>query len=127
MALTVMVFFVAQTASTDVSSVPVDPPTGEGLQVTIDLPGFAASLGYLALVFFTTWLLSAVAIRLTGPRLLDMPLGMRALWVLATPVLLAIGVQIVIEVAYVLSGISDRLSDDIGFDRRAFLGSCAGE
>jgi len=113
MALTVTVFFIAQTASTDVSSVPVDPPTGEGLQVTIDLPGFTASLGYLALVFLTTWLLSAVAIRLTGPRLPDMPLGMRALWVLAAPVLLAIGVQIVIEVAYVLPGISDRLSDDI--------------
>lgn len=114
MALTVTIFFAAGTASTDVSSMPVEQPAGDGLQVTVDMPGLMTSLGYLMLVFLTTWLLSAVAIRLTGSRLQNMPLGMRALWVLAAPVLLAIGVQIVIEAAYVLPGISESLSSDIG-------------
>jgi len=113
MATTVTIFFISQTISTDISSAPIEQPAADGLQISIDTTSFIMSITYLAVVFFTTWALSALAVRLTGPRLASMPLGARALWVLVTPILLAVVVQGVIEVAYVLSGFSEMLSDDI--------------
>jgi len=111
MALTVTIFFFAQTVSTDVSSVPTAPTDGEGLQVSVDMGSFAVSLAYLVVVFFVTWAVSVLAIRLTGPRLPRLSLGARAVWVLATPVLLAVVVQVVIEVAYVVPGFAGNLDD----------------
>jgi len=113
MALTVTMFFFAQTVSTDVSSVPTAPTDGEGLQVSVDTGSFAVSLAYLVAVFLVTWIVGILTIRLTGPRLPRLPLGARAVWVLATPVLLAVVVQTLIEVAYVVPGFSDNLDDDL--------------
>lgn len=111
MALTVTVFFFAQTVSTDVESVPAAPTDGDGLQVSVDLGSFTTSVTYLLVVFLVTWGCSVLAVRLTRPRLARLSLGLRAVWVLATPVVLAVAVQTVIEVAYVLPGFSDSLDD----------------
>jgi len=113
MALTVTAFFFAQTVSTDVSSVPTAPTSGEGLQVSVDMGSFAVSFAYLLVVFFVTWVFSILAVRVTRPRLARLSLGARAVWVLATPVLLAVVVQVVIEVAYVVPGFAGNLDDDL--------------
>ena len=113
MAFTVTAFFFAQTVSTDVSSATTAPTDGEGLQVSVDMGSFALSLAYLLVVFFVTWIFSIVAVRLTRPRLSRLSLGTRAVWVLATPVLLAVVVQIVVEVAYAVPGFAGNLDDDL--------------
>jgi len=113
MAITVTVFFFAQTVSTDVDSVSSVPTDGEGLQVSVDLGSFAVSVTYLLVVFLVTLVCSVLAVRLTRPRLPRLPLGARAVWVLVTPILLAVVVQIVIEVAYVVPGLSGNLDGDL--------------
>ena len=129
MAALVTFFFMWTTFSTQTSSAPTAPPElgrapdppdaladSGGFAVTVDWGSLLQSFGYLALVFVTTWALGAVAVRLSRRNLPRLRRAWQVFWVLITPVIMAVVVEVVLYAAFDLSGLGS--TADLGLAQR---------
>lgn len=116
MAIAVTVLFVFTTVQTTSSSSDVqvrDASDATGVTVTVDLGSLLMSFLLLALVFATTLVTSWVMLRATRGVLPRLSLGRRLLVALLTPIVIAVLVQLVIQIAYVVPGFSRNLSSNL--------------
>jgi signal transduction histidine kinase len=78
---------------------------GQGVTVTFDLESFLVSIAFLVAIFLSTWLVGIAFIRLTRWRALSRPKFVRVLWVLFTPLLMALAVRAIVQLLVNLPGI----------------------
>jgi len=113
-AVTVLFIFTTIETTTSGDSVDVqDSAQGTGVNVTVDLGSFATSLLLLALVFAATWAGSWVMLRATRDVLPKLSLGRRIAVALLTPIVIAVAVQLLIQIAYIVPGFADDLSSNL--------------
>jgi hypothetical protein len=115
MAVAVTFLFFWQSVSTEPAESISQPATEapvQGVAVTVDVESLLASLAFLIVIFFSTWLVGIAAIRLTRWRIGAMSNRVRVLVVLATPVLMALVVRAIVQVLSFLPGIPSTFFSD---------------
>lgn len=116
MAIAVTLLFIFTTVETTTAGETVDVQDnapGTGVNVTVDLGSLLTSLLLLALVFAATWASSWAMLRATRDVLPRLSLGRRIAVALLTPIVIAVAVQVLIQVAYVVPGFSKELSSNL--------------
>jgi hypothetical protein len=116
MAIAVTLLFLFTTVETTTAGDPApgrDANGGAGVTVSFDLASFAVTLFLLVVVFVVTWGTAWVMLRLTRDVVRRVSLGRRVVVMLLTPIVIAMVLAAVIQVAYVVPGFSDELSSNV--------------
>ena len=119
MAAAVTVLFIQQTGELVGSGTHADPDISRlqeqsGLVVSVDLGSLLSSFAFLALVFVATWATAHATNRLARTTLLTSTLAMRIAWTIFTPFVLALVVQVAVQLLWVIPGRAVELSNDLG-------------
>ncbi len=118
MAIAVTVLYVLTTVQlttgADTESGTPDPPTDQGVGVTVDLANLVQSLGSLGLVFIVTLGVSWFAVRLTTPVLPRLGLALRVLIAVVTVAAIGFLVVLVVRIAVTQVGLRPDMTRSLG-------------